>query len=297
LHGRLADVTAGQVTEYYVGAQSYLTGALQGTCHFGYTEEGRPFSMDEGQREMERLLWEALGRPESGVIADAGSGYGRVAVRMAEHGPHVIGVELVPERIVEAQRFAEAQDAPESVEFRLGNFAHMPLADESVAAGYHMETLCHAERLEDVLAEWMRVLEPGGTVVFFEYTVPPHDSLNPAFRAMADTMVRNTGMTSIWRFTPGGLARALEEAGFVNVSTRDITRNVQPHWRWQFYHALRDHSPLALARMILNRTLTDTPNLAGSLMIWPGYRIFRLFGYQIVTATKPLEAEQSSEAA
>ncbi|HVA97212.1 MAG TPA: methyltransferase domain-containing protein [Candidatus Acidoferrales bacterium] len=288
MDGRSARVPQGTTEErtkrYYNEAQSYLTGQLQGTCHFGYTEVGQPFALGTALHGMEVQLGQALGLEPGATVVDAGCGFGRVAKTMAsEFGLNVIGVDLVPQRVEEARRFAQEHGVSDRVSFIEGSYSKLPLKDNSVDAIYTMETLCHADSLEDTLAEFRRVLKPGGKLVNVEYTIPPHESLGRIRRKITDTMVNNTGMASIGHFTHGAFPSIMESAGFEGVDVRDISQNVWPTWHHLFKQALQDNRTKLLPK-ILHGTLMDTPNLAGSLMIWPYRRQLR---ENIITSTKP----------
>ncbi len=193
----------GEIKNYYHEAQSYLTGPLQGACHFGYTEVGQPFEMNTALRAMETRLGEELNLSPDSIVVDAGCGYGRVATAMAgQFGLNVIGVDLMAERLAEAQRFTEEHGVANKVHLINGSYSEMrEIPDASVDAVYTSETLVHANPLEGALKEFLRVLKPGGKVVFLEYSIPPLDSMNPVYRRLAKTMIHNTGMASIDRFT------------------------------------------------------------------------------------------------
>ena len=104
--------TADLVVDYYQNSQSYLTGPLQGTCHFGYSDPEEihtrhgDFELITALHAMETLLGNKLALPPDSTVVDAGCGYGRVATTMAEEfGLRVIGADLTPVRLVEARRF------------------------------------------------------------------------------------------------------------------------------------------------------------------------------------------------
>lgn len=269
-----------QTIQYYEESLSYLTGPLQGTCHFGYSEPGEPFQLDRALHSMETLLGETIALPPGSRVLDAGCGYGRVADTLSkEYGYDVIGIDLVQHRLREARRYTQANGTSGNVDLVRGNYCALPLKDSSFSGIYTMETLVHADPLEDALSEFKRVLEPGGRLVLFEYSVPDRESLDPLRKKITDTMVERTGMTSIGRFTHGSFPAILKEAGFENITAKDISRNVWPTWQWLFWHAVRTEWPTILKGKFMERT-----NLAGSLFIWP-YR--HQLGYNVVSATKP----------
>lgn len=272
--------TANRTIEYYSNSPEYLTGPLGGTCHFGFTPEGNRFNLKEDLHSMEVLLGRKIGLSAGSTVLDAGCGYGRVAATMAnEFGYRVLGVDLLAQRLNEARRYTTERGVAADVKPVNGTYCQLPLKDSSVSAVYTMETLVHADPLENALGEFRRVLEPGGRLVLFEYSVPDYNSLDPVRRAITDNMVNRTGMASIGKFTHGAFPDLLRNAGFEDISVEEISRNVYPTWRWLFWKAIRDSWP-----DILRLKFRDKTNLAGSLLIYP-YRHF--IGYNVVTATSP----------
>ena len=273
-----------KTVRYYEESQTYLTGPLKGTCHFGFTNEGEPFQVEDALLSMELLLGRKLGLPGGSTVLDAGCGYGRVATTLhKEFGYNVVGIDLMSQRLSEADRFVAEQGAACGVELVRGNYCTLPFDDSVYSGIYTMETLVHANPLEAALSEFRRVLKPGGRLVLFEYSVPKRESLDPLRRKITDEMVERTGMASIEKFTHDAFPAILEDAGFCDVAVEDISRNVWPTWKWLFDRAIRENKSTILRGQI--GKIMGYPNLAGSLFIWP-YR--HQLGYKVVTATKPI---------
>ncbi len=263
---------------YYADSPTYLTGPFGGACHFGYTPDGKAFDLKAGLRAMENMLGQSLGLPPGSTVVDAGCGFGRVAATLSgEFGLNIIGIDLIFERLSEARRYTRCNRA-EKVRLLNGNYGAIPLPGSSVDGIFTMETLVHADPLEQALGEFLRVLKPGGRLTLFEYSVPDRKTLDPLRKLITDFFVRRTGMASIERFTHGAFPDLLQDSGFENVHVTDISPHVWPTWQWMFQGAVR-RSPDVLRGQIQDRT-----NWAASLLIWP-YRNF--LGYNIVTANKP----------
>lgn len=272
--------TAERTVDYYRKSLSYLIGPFRGTCHFGYTPQGQRFKLESDLHSMETLLGQKLAVPSGSVVLDAGCGYGRVATTLAsEHGFNVIGIDLIPERLKEASRYANTQGVSTRVKLLNGNYCTLPFKDSTFSAVFTMETLVHADPLEAALGEFWRVLKPGGRLVLFEYSVPDRASVDPLRQRLAENIARRTGMASIERFTHGGFPAILHGVHFEDVTVEDISRNVWPTWHWLFWRAIRDNWVTILRGRVMQH-----PNLAGSLLIWPHRHHL---GYKIVTAIKP----------
>ncbi len=121
----------------------------------GYDAEagGGLFATDEP------VVAECLAGRQPGVALDAACGTGRFAEFLSRRGHRVIGVDSSPEMLALAR-----QRVPDG-EFRLGELDRLPLPDESVDVIVSALALEHVPRLEPVLAEFTRVLRPGGDLV------------------------------------------------------------------------------------------------------------------------------------
>jgi len=98
------------------------------------------------------------------TVLDLGSGGGFDCFLAArEVGPdgRVIGVDMTPEMVERARENVEKNDA-DTVEFRLGEIEHLPVADESVDAIISNCVINLSPRKPQVFREAFRVLGPGG---------------------------------------------------------------------------------------------------------------------------------------
>ena len=94
-----------------------------------------------------------------GVALDAACGTGRYAEFLARRGHRVIGVDGSPDMLARARtRVPEA-------EFLLGDLHRLPVAGAGVDLVVCGLALTHVPALEPVLAEFARVLRPGGHLV------------------------------------------------------------------------------------------------------------------------------------
>lgn len=98
------------------------------------------------------------------VILDAGCGYGRIAIPLSRNGYRIVGIDVSPIMLAEAQRRAEAANV--SLDLRLGDLCDLPYDDASFDVVLCMwltfnELLNERDQLA-ALAEMCRVLRPGG---------------------------------------------------------------------------------------------------------------------------------------
>jgi SAM-dependent methyltransferase len=121
----------------------------------GYDAEagGGLFTLDEP------VVAECLAGREAGVALDAACGTGRFAEFLARRGHQVIGVDSSPDMLARARRRVPDGD------FRVAGLDRLPLPDDSVDVIVCALALVHVARLQPVLAEFARVLRPGGDLV------------------------------------------------------------------------------------------------------------------------------------
>jgi SAM-dependent methyltransferase len=111
------------------------------------------------------LLWRVAGRTPRRVL-DVGCGTGFLALRFAELGHTVTGVDFSPEMIGRARRNAE--QAAQEIDFRVGDATALDCPDETqdlVVARHLIWALPDPQR---GVAEWLRVLRPGGRLALIE---------------------------------------------------------------------------------------------------------------------------------
>ncbi|WP_234320104.1 class I SAM-dependent methyltransferase [Streptomyces sp. SBT349] len=98
------------------------------------------------------------GIPE-GVALDAACGTGRMTALLAGRGHRTVGVDS------SADMLARARERVPGGEFRLGDLHRLPVADDAVDLVVCSLALTHVPELGPVIAEFARVLCPGGHLV------------------------------------------------------------------------------------------------------------------------------------
>jgi SAM-dependent methyltransferase len=129
---------------------------------FAYEQQSAGYDAEAGGGLFaadEPVVAEYLAGREPGVALDAACGTGRFAEFLARLGHRVIGVDSSPDMLARARR-----RVPDG-EFRVGELDRLPLPDDSVDVIVCALALVHVPRLEPVLAEFARVLCPGGDLV------------------------------------------------------------------------------------------------------------------------------------
>ncbi|AND68988.1 methyltransferase [Dyella thiooxydans] len=118
--------------------------------------------------DLKRLAGEPL--PRGGTLLDAGCGQGKSfrLLREAFAPDHLIGLDADPHSLALAQ--AEAQREGLDAQMLAADCARIELPDASVDVVFCHQTFHHLVEQEKALAEFWRVLKPGGWLLFAEST-------------------------------------------------------------------------------------------------------------------------------
>jgi ubiquinone/menaquinone biosynthesis C-methylase UbiE len=116
-------------------------------------------------RLVDRLLDAVAAR--GGVrLLDVATGPGYAAAQAAERGGSVVGIDIAEEMVALASRLHPALD------FRVANAEALPFPDDSFDAVVGNFAMLHLARPELAVAEFARVLAPGGRVALTVWDTP-----------------------------------------------------------------------------------------------------------------------------
>jgi len=152
----------------------------------------------------ETVIREVLDERPAGIALDAACGTGRVARYLHSGGHQVIGVDSSPDMLALAR-----QGLPDA-DFREGALEHLPVPDDSVDVAVSTLALCHVPDLRPVMAEFARVLRPGGDLLISDMH---------AEQVFRGSVVRalgpggEPGLVATYRHQPGDYLRAALAAG------------------------------------------------------------------------------------
>lgn len=136
-----------------------------------YDQPNTAFAFDEP------IVGEILDTVPAGVAVDAACGTGRMAASLAARGHRVIGVDGSPEMLAFARK-----RVPEG-EFAAGDLTALPIPDGMADLVVCSLALTHVRALEPVMAEFARVLRPGGQLVISDiHPDAVARGLNPSVR-------------------------------------------------------------------------------------------------------------------
>jgi SAM-dependent methyltransferase len=149
-------------------------------------------------------MHEILDALPAGDALDAACGTGRYAGHLAARGHWVVGVDRSPEMLDRA-RARVPQGA-----FLLGDLHQLPLPDDAVDLVVSGLALAHVPALEPVMAEFARVLRPGGHLVISD---AHHELILRGSVVKALGPAGEPGLVATYRHTAGDFLRAALPAG------------------------------------------------------------------------------------
>lgn len=272
------------VLPYYQAFESrFGYAALLGrTRHFGWYEPGdSPWGFPTAMRRMEVVAARKLALPPGSSVLDAGCGVGDTARTVARvGGVYVTGIDgIEPDIAIARQRSARAGVPGGRTRFLLADYHALPFADASFDGVCTMESFVHSPSPSRGLAEFFRVLRPGGKLVMFEYASTPQDRLTPRARTALVRVCELSGMPGMLTLTHGELERLLRQTGFSVESVDDATAKVLP-MLWAL--SVLGRLPYALARGLGRGNRTVNAMAAVEM-----YRHQDTWRYTICAATKP----------
>lgn len=271
-----------RVIRYYRTVESRLIYAfLNGEKRFGYYPPGQErIPIRVAQRNMIDRLADAL-RPSPGsLLLDAGCGEGGVALHLAaRYNVRVEGVDILDFNIRKARKKALRSGLAEVVSFQVMDYARLHVPDGIYDAVYTMETLVHAPDVQQALAEFRRVLRPGGTLALFEYSMLPAQDMTAAQREIARIVNEGSGMYGLPSLVHGSFPRLLGDAGFTDIAVQDITPRVMPMLRTMYRRFLVPYA--VISRLGLRRHVVNATAVVETYRNLPRADVFR---YNVVTA-------------
>ncbi len=128
-------------------------------------------SFHPGGVGLTRQLIRPLSLDERSVAVDVACGPGTSALELArETGCAVIGIDLSPANVAEAQRAADAAGLAKQISFLVGDAEALPLEDGSVDGALCECALCTFPDKRTAVRELARVLKPGARLALSDMT-------------------------------------------------------------------------------------------------------------------------------
>lgn len=184
------------------------------------------FGEDIGQNswlttdELDRFLsW--LNLSSGKTLLDVACGAGGPALRAAaKTGCSVVGIDVHPQAISTARSLAAQRGLDRVAEFRVVDASQrLPFSDASFDAIMCLDAINHFPERPRVIAEWARLLKPGGRLLFTD----PITVTGP----LTDTEIAIRSSTGFYLFVPFGYdENIIAQCGLRLLASENRTRNM-----------------------------------------------------------------------
>lgn len=180
-------------------------------------------------------------RPGIDHVVDVACGTGDLTFAFAQSGPaSITGIDFVPEMIQHACAKAQAREAQLNVkpEFAVGDAMNLALPDDSADIVSIAFGIRNVEEPSKALAEFRRILRPGGRVIILEFAQPVNPILKALYQFYFTRIMPRTATwisrdrTGAYKYfprsvstflSPAAMCDLLTTAGFVSVTGRLLT--------------------------------------------------------------------------
>lgn len=142
-----------------------------------------------------KVLARALRLPQRGTVLDVAIGTAEVAMEICRRHPgaQVIGIDFSPAMLTVGKEKVQRQGLEPRIRVAAGDGRWLPIRSESVDAVTISFGIRNIEEKGLVLAEFHRVLRPGGQLMIMDFSYPDGPFLGPAYRFYLDHLLPPVG--------------------------------------------------------------------------------------------------------
>lgn len=218
-----------RLNRYYKKSEIGYDFALWGSKHFGFYPKCKKISEKQAQILMQELVAKKLKLTSKDTVLDAGCGQGVVSTFLAKrYCCRLYGITVVPFEVKKANLLAEKMSVSDKVNYSLMDYSKTKFSNNYFDCIYTTETLSHSTNIRKTLKEFFRVLNKGGRIAFFEYTISEDSDFSKSEMKILEKVAKGSAMDSLKAFRHDKFQKVLSKAGFTNVDVEDISENARP---------------------------------------------------------------------
>jgi ubiquinone/menaquinone biosynthesis C-methylase UbiE len=206
---------------------------------------------------------------------DIATGTGHAALALAPHVASVIGIDLTPRMLAEAERLRVERGAT-NVAFQTGDVHHLAFPDASFDLITCRRAAHHFSDIGRALAEMQRVLRQGGRLVIDDRSVPENDFVDGCMNVLD----RLHDESHVRQYRPSEWRKMMAEARFA-------VRAVEPYVQHRPLTALTDGvSPENVVRIRAMLASLDEAQRAALNLVDVAGKPYLNHWYVLIAATR-----------
>jgi ubiquinone/menaquinone biosynthesis C-methylase UbiE len=259
-------ITEKDVIDYYIESEAgyEFFHSPEGAVHMALNYDG-VFNKDGyyGQAQLvQKQIMELL--PKFVLELGSGKGFNTLYLAKRNQGIDFWGIDITPNHIVYAKDKAVEIT---NLHFQQANFQALQFKDNTFDIVYEVESVCHAENMEQALSEIYRVLRPSGRFIVFDgFRKSGFDQFNEDIKLASRLSEIAMAIANPW-IIDDWLTLA-QKIGFEVINIDDLSEAIMPNLL-KFQLLARGYFKFpSLSRMLLNAlpTALVKNSIAGLLM-------------------------------
>lgn len=161
---------------------------------------------------------------EKTKLLDAGCGVGGTAMFLAEnYNCEVEGITISTAQCSLGNKYIAEAGLSDNVKITIADYTNTGYNDNSFDMIYAIESICHAKEKSDFYKEAIRLLKPGGRLVFMDY-FKTEKGAHPENKPTIDSHLHRWAIEDIDTYDQ--TTDKLKEVGFIDIKSEDLTDEV-----------------------------------------------------------------------
>lgn len=194
------------------------------SIHFGIYS-APDMDLEAAVMETKRRMLDIAGLPCPGHVLEVASGWGATARYLARcAGLSVTATNIEHDHLRVGATLAEIASLSALIDHNRADFHDLPFPDGMYDAWWAQEATVHATDKPKLFAEAIRVLKPGGRIIFSDQTT----DVAHCRPADIDRIIARHGSSDL--FSASDFLSALDQVGFVDVQADDWSPHMNRHF-------------------------------------------------------------------
>ncbi len=223
--------TKKDIIKYY-RTNEFAYGLWGRNMHFGYWDKDTK-TLRQATQKFNEVLAHTASINKNDRVLDAGCGVGGASIYLAKKiGCHVTGITICPRQVDQAYKDAKKEGVAHLTEFYEMDYLATAFKDNHFDIVWGLESICYAESKEKFIHESYRILKNGGRFIVADGFASKRTYVGKEKKLMQRWL---DGWIVNYLDTPDDFKLFAGEAGFHNISYRDVTDNVSFTSKLMYY--------------------------------------------------------------